>query len=173
MAETQAGAGGAPAENAIQSVGEQILDSMRASLGRGDNELVVRLHPPELGTVLVRFRENGEQISGLLEVSRSDTRHEIEQVLPPVLRSLQEAGIQMEKLEVALSGQPERDLARGQPQQDAWPQQHGSSPDRGFLPSASAARSHGTDMGYPTDWEERTDAERPSDATRGRINMLL
>lgn len=173
MAEPQAGAGGASAENAIQSVGEQILDSMRASLDRGDNELVVRLHPPELGTVLVRFRENGEQISGLLEVSRNDTRHEIEQVLPPVLRSLQEAGIQMEKLEVVLSGQPERDFARGQPQQDARPQQHGSSPDQGFLPSASAAHSHSTGMGYPTDWEERTDAEWQSDAMRGRINMLL
>jgi flagellar hook-length control protein FliK len=173
MAETQAGAGGGPAEDVAQSVGEQILDSMRASLDRGDNELVVRLHPPELGTVLVRFRENGEQISGLLEVSRSDTRHEIEQVLPPVLRSLQEAGIQMERLEVVLSGQPERDLARGQPQQDAWPQQHASSQDQGSLPPASAAHRHSAGTGYPTGSQEQTEAEWSPDAMRGRINMLL
>jgi hypothetical protein len=173
MAETQAGAGGGPAEDVAQSVGEQILDSMRASLDRGDNELVVRLHPPELGMVLVRFRENGEQISGLLEVSRSDTRHEIEQVLPPVLRSLQDAGIPMEKLEVVLSGQAERDLARGQPQQDAWPQQHGSSQDQGSLPPASAAHRHSAGTGYPTGSQEQTDAEWSPDAMRGRINMLL
>jgi flagellar hook-length control protein FliK len=173
MVETQAGAGGGPPENTMQSVGEQILDSMRASLDRGDNELVVRLHPPELGMVLVRFRENGEQISGLLEVSRSDTRHEIEQVLPPVLRSLQDAGIPMEKLEVVLSGQAERDLARGQPQQDAWPQQHGSSQDQGSLPPASAAHRHSAGTGYPTGSQEQTDAEWSPDAMRGRINMLL
>jgi hypothetical protein len=173
MAETQGGAGAAPAESGMQNVGEQILDSMRASLDRGDNELVVRLHPPELGTVLVRFRENGEQISGLLEVSRDDTRHEIEQVLPPVLRGLQEAGIRMEKLEVMLSERPERDFVRGQPGQDAWAQQHGSSQDQGFLPSTSAAHGHSAGTGNPAGSQEQTDIEWLSDGTRGRINMLL
>jgi flagellar hook-length control protein FliK len=171
-ADAQGTAGGA-AENPTQSVGEQILDSMRASLDRGDNQIIVRLRPPELGTVLVRFRENGEQISGLLEVSRSDTRYEIEQMLPPVLRNLQEAGIQVERLEVVVSGEEERDFAGGQPQQDAWLPQRGSSQDRDFAQSAWLAENQKAGESHPTDLEEGPRADGPPGGTRGRINMLL
>jgi flagellar hook-length control protein FliK len=158
----------------MPSVGEQILDSLRASLDRRDNQIVVRLHPPELGTVLVRFREGGEQISGLLEVGRSETRYEIEQVLPAVLRNLHEAGIAIERLEVVVSGQPERDLARGQPQQDVWSQQqHGSNQPRDLARPASFPDDLNDAMCYPTGLEEEPRADRSSHVARGRINLLL
>ena len=118
--ESSAGKGPAP------SIGEQIRDSVHASLDRGDRQVVIRLQPPELGSVLVRFREQNEQIHGVLEISRSDTRHEVEQALPQVLRSLHDLGIQVRKFEVTDSGQMDKDPGRQPLHQDAWPQQQGS-----------------------------------------------
>ncbi len=172
--EVHASTGGATARSPAQSVGEQILDSVRASLDRGDNQVVVRLRPPELGTVLVRFRENGAHITGRLEVSRNDTRQEIEQVLPPVLRNLQQAGIQVEKLEVVVSAQPERDHSGDQLQQDAWPQhQHGSGQDRAPAPAASWGESHKSSVDSPADSEGEPRAGWLSGDTHSRIDMLL
>ena len=65
-----AGAGRAPTSN----LGEQILDSVRAYLAQGDRQVLVRLNPPELGTVFVRLREDDQHISAMLEVARGDTR---------------------------------------------------------------------------------------------------
>jgi flagellar hook-length control protein FliK len=62
-----------------QSVGEQIMESLHASTGRGDSQIVIRLNPPELGNVLVKFQQQSDQISGLLEVSSGQTKYEIEQ----------------------------------------------------------------------------------------------
>ncbi len=123
---TAGGLEGSAAKGSAQSVSEQIRDSLHASLDRGERQVVIRLRPPELGSVLVRFQEQNEQIHGILEVSRSDTRQEVEQALPQVLRSLQEAGIQIRKFDVTVSDQSERDSGRQQLHQDAWPQQQGS-----------------------------------------------
>lgn len=115
----------AAAKGPAPSIGEQIRDSMHTSLARGERQLVIRLRPPELGSVLVRFQEQNEQIQGVLEVSRSDARHEVEQALPAVLRNLQDLGIQVGKFEVTVADQLENDPGRQQLQQEAWSQQQG------------------------------------------------
>jgi flagellar hook-length control protein FliK len=67
-----------------QNVADQIAESVYASMRRGDNNIVVRLNPPELGSVVVRFQQQSDQITGLLEVTRDQTRNEIEQALPQI-----------------------------------------------------------------------------------------
>jgi flagellar hook-length control protein FliK len=119
-------AAGVAGRDPAQSVSEQIRDSLYASLDRGERQVVIRLHPPELGSVLVRLHEQNEQIQGVLEVSRSDTRHEVEQALPQVLRDLQDLGVQIRKFDVTVSGQSDHDAGRQPLHQDAWPQQQGS-----------------------------------------------
>jgi flagellar hook-length control protein FliK len=148
---------GPAARGSAQSVSEQIRESLHASLDRGERQVVIRLHPPELGSVLVRFQEQNGQIHGVLEVSRSDTRHEVEQALPQVLRSLQDAGIQIRKFDVTVSGQSEKDPGRQQLHQDAWPQQQPSDRDQ-----QSNFGFRNSDSEFPT----------PVSVPAGRIDML-
>ena len=166
-------ANGTAIKNPTQGVGEQILDSMRASLARGENQLLIRLHPPELGSVVVRFREESGHISGLLEVSKSETRREIEQALPEVLRNLQEAGVEVRKLDVVTSDQPQRQFGKGQPQQDASPQQHGSGQEQEYPQASSQARWPQTGTSYPTDAQEGPAVDPQMNTAPGRIDMLL
>ncbi|MHC4482556.1 MAG: flagellar hook-length control protein FliK, partial [Planctomycetota bacterium] len=115
------------------SVSEQILESIHSSLRQGEQQVTIRLNPPELGRVFIKFQEQQDQITGLLEVSKVQTRYEIEQALPQIIRTLQDAGIQIKRLEVVLTDQPEHQPFRDQSLQDGLSQQHsfteGGSPD--------------------------------------------
>jgi flagellar hook-length control protein FliK len=170
---TRGGFEGLAAKGPAQSISEQISDSLHASLDRGERQVVIRLRPPELGSVLVRFREQNEQIHGVLEVSRSETMRELEQALPQVLRSLQDIGIQIRKFEVTVSEQPEKDPGGQSLHQDAWPQQHGS--DR---QTSGADRSPGSSWSLG-DAEPQDGADYSGSATAatgvpvGRIDMLV
>ncbi len=157
----------------VQHIGGQILDSVHASLSRGDRQVLVRLHPPELGTVLVRFQEQGRQVTGILEVGRSDTRHEIEQALPQVLRGLQDAGVQVRRFEVVMSDQSERDFSKGQWQQDAGFQQHGSGQQRAHSPVSPRASWSQDDVSHSSESEEVSSIDPPAGVTQGRLDMLL
>ena len=45
---------------------------------------------------------------------------EIQQLLPQIIRNLQDSGVQIKRLEVQLSDQPEQQLFRDQSLQDGW-----------------------------------------------------
>jgi flagellar hook-length control protein FliK len=155
---------GTAAKGLTQSIGEQIRDSMHASLARGDRQVVIRLHPPELGSVLVRFGEQNAQIHGVLEVSRAETRREVEQALPEVLRSLQDLGLQVRRVEVTVSDDSGKDMGRQQLQQDASPQQQ--DPDRyAHLPNSEFPNSN-LEAG-------KASVSTTIDVPAGRIDMLI
>ena len=159
--------------NSIRTVGEQILDSVRTSLARGDGQISVRLQPPELGTVTVRLQERGERLEGTVEVDRSDTRREIEQALPDVVRSLQDAGIQIRKLEVTGGDSSGQDLGRGLPQENAWSGQNGSGQSRDHLPASHMPWSQETAT-HPLSASEGAALAGHQDGTPpGRIDLLL
>ncbi|MBN1359603.1 MAG: flagellar hook-length control protein FliK [Sedimentisphaerales bacterium] len=142
---------GATPKSGSQSVSDQILDSVRASLAGGEKQVMVRLNPPELGAVTVRFQEQGDQIRAVLEVSRNETRQEVERAIPEVLRTLQESGVQIRRVEVILSDQSGKDLGKDQLQQDAWAQQQTSQQHAGN-PQAP----------FATGWSSQTRATRSS-----------
>ncbi len=163
----------AASRSPVRHIGEQILDSVQASLSRGDRQVLVRLHPSELGTVLVRFREQGEHITALLEVGRSDTRHEIEQALPQVLRGLQDAGVQVRRFEVVMSDQPERDFSRGLWQQDAGFQQQGSGQGGDPPPMSTPASWSQGGVGRSSESEELSSIPRQAGVVQDRLDILL
>jgi flagellar hook-length control protein FliK len=160
-------------ESVSQSVGDQILDSLKASITQGDRQLLIRLQPPELGMVLVRLREQGERLEGTLKVERTDTRREIEQVLPEVVRSLQDAGIGIRRLDVTDSDSSGPDLGRGQPQQDGSSGHGDAGQDRDSLWTSSTS-------GPPATADSSWDSPRVPAGIRGstampqgRIDVLL
>lgn len=112
-------------------IGKQIFESIHSSLSQKgqDQQITVRLNPPELGKVFIKFQEQNDQITGLLEVSKAQTRIEIQQALPQIIRTLQDSGIQIKRLEVVLSEeeQPEQEAFRDQSLKNGWAQQQDST----------------------------------------------
>jgi flagellar hook-length control protein FliK len=100
-----------PSQNSSSDVsadiGKQILESVQRYMSQqGDEQQIsVRLNPPELGKVLIKFQQHENELTGLMEVSKNQTRHEIEQTLPQIIRNLADSGIQIKRLEVVLSNE--------------------------------------------------------------------
>ena len=88
-------------------IGKQILESVQRTISQQgvERQITVRLNPPELGKVLIKFQQHDTELTGLMEVSKSQTRFEIEQTLPQIIRNLADSGIQIKRLEVMLSNE--------------------------------------------------------------------
>ena len=105
-------AGNTPAENAWQNVGDQLFTQIQNSVQQNQQQITIRLNPPELGRVVIKFSQQDNQIIGLLEVSRPQTRYEIEQALPGLLKNLADSGIQVKNFDVFVKDQPQNDFYR-------------------------------------------------------------
>ena len=108
------------------SIAKQILESIHSpsSQQSGTQQITIRLNPPELGKVFIKFEGQENQITGLLQVSRAQTRYEVEQALPHIIQNLADCGIQVKRLEVALTDQGEQQPYRDESLQDDTFQQH-------------------------------------------------
>jgi len=158
--------------------GKQILESVRSSFSQeGQNQqITIQLNPPELGKVLIKFQEQDNQITGLLEVSKTQTRIEIEQAIPQIIRGLQDSGIQIKRLDVVLSqgGQPDqgalRDSASGG-LQNGWAQQQ--------YPTDSYMGRNNLDASEINEWlinnnsYQNISELQEALTTDGSINMLI
>ena len=154
------------------TVGEQILDSVRASMAQGDRQISVRLQPPELGMVTVRLREQDSHLEGTVEAGLSDTRREIERALPELIRGLQEVGIQIRRFDVTSGDSSGQDLGRGLPQQDVWSGPNGSSQGREHLPTPHVPWPQEA-ANYSVPAQEPADSGDQINVPPGRIDMLL
>jgi flagellar hook-length control protein FliK len=156
------------------NIGKQILESVHSSLSQqtGDKQITVHLHPPELGKVFIRFQEQDAQITGILEVSKTQTRLEIEQALPQITRNLADSGIQVRRLEVVLSEgeQSAQQTLKDPLLQDGSFQQH-SSANSG--PSGNDHETTGANHGLTSDSGYQNIAELPEMlVTDNSIDML-
>lgn len=117
--------------NVSADIGKQILESIHRSISQqgADRQITVRLNPPELGKVFIRFQQQDAELIGLMEVSKAQTRFEIEQMLPQIIRNLADSGIQIKRLEVMLSNeeQPGQGTRGNQSLQSGGAQQQNSA----------------------------------------------
>ena len=152
---------------------QQITGSIEGFLRQGDRQLTIYLNPPELGRVLVRFQQQQDKITILLEVSKPETRCEIELALPQIMRSLQDSGVQVRHVEVQLSDEaerqadPGRDLSGGQ--------------DNGEMAQHRSTQESSQDNGSIHEWLTSTVGGNPSASLgtcfelfgNGSINVLI
>jgi len=110
--------------DASSDVAKQILESIYSSFSTDSKQITIRLNPPELGKVFIRFRQEDTSITGLLEVDKTQTKYQIEQALPQIIQNLQDSGIQIKRLEVALAQQDQQDPLPDQSTHQDWFQQH-------------------------------------------------
>jgi len=137
--------------DAYSTVGDQIRESIRSSMGRPEREITIRLNPPELGRVVIKFHQQEDQITGILEVSRSQTRAQVQQELPGIARDLLELGVQVKRLDVVMAGEREQQTLSGwsaMPQQNGWGSQQGATSHNPNAPYASAGELIGEDGEY-------------------------
>ncbi len=90
----------------------QIQESARAFLTSNKNQVTIRLNPPELGSVSLKVSDNGHQITGLLQITKPETKYEIQQLLPGIIRNLEDAGISVKSFDVVLNNQPDQQMAQ-------------------------------------------------------------
>ncbi|MFA5423440.1 MAG: flagellar hook-length control protein FliK [Phycisphaerae bacterium] len=83
-----------------EKAGEQINESIANSVKAGEDEVTVRLNPPELGSVVIRLNRQDGQVTGSLEFSRAETKSEIQQLMPQLVRNLADSGIAVKRLDV-------------------------------------------------------------------------
>jgi flagellar hook-length control protein FliK len=113
--------------NAYSGLCEQIRESIQSLTSQADQQITIRLNPPELGHVSIKLVQQADEITGLMEVSRAQTRYEIEQVLPEVLRNLADSGVQIKRLDVMLEDQSQQQTYKDQSLQDNWSTHHNSA----------------------------------------------
>jgi flagellar hook-length control protein FliK len=103
----------------VADIREQISLAVQGSLKQGQQQITINLNPPELGRVTIKFTESNHELTGLLETENSQTRAEIRQAIPDIIRSLEESGINIKRLDVMLSDSSARsDLTRQSAQQN-------------------------------------------------------
>jgi len=111
-------------------IGEQIQSAvLQDSSRQGEKQITIRLNPPELGKVYIKFEQQNEQIIGLLEVEKLQTRIELQQLLPQIVKNLNDSGITVKKLEVTLTNEQEQQAYKDQSltsRQDGWSGQQDS-----------------------------------------------
>jgi hypothetical protein len=155
-------------------IGRQILDSIQSSLpGQGNNnQITVRLNPPELGQVVIKFQEKGTQLTGLLEFSNTQTRTEVEQALPHIIRTLADLGVEIKRLEVVLSNSSQSgNQSQDQSFLNAEHQQHNSANQNNYPFVAGNAEQNSQfnlNINYP-----QTDTLLSGNASDNSINILL
>lgn len=153
--------------SSYSGLGEQIRESIQSLTSQGDQQITIRLNPPELGYVSIKLVQQSDEITGLLEVSRTETRYEIEQVLPEVLRNLADSGVQIKRLDVMLEDQPQQQTYKDQLLQDGWSSQHNST-EGGSLTNKSGNEYFENDYSY----QDTTETDQMF-ITENSINMLV
>jgi len=105
---------------ASASVGRQIQESIQSSFADKQRQITVNLQPPELGRVTIKFEQQGDDITGQLEVTKAETRSAITEQLPEIIKNLTDAGIQIKKIEVNMSTHYGSDNYKDQQPQDMF-----------------------------------------------------
>ena len=162
--------------NTSSDIGRQILESVQSSMSRQGTEqqITVRLNPPELGKVLIRFQQQDKELTGLMEVNKTQTRLEIEQALPQIIRNLADCGIHIKRFEVMLSNEQQpgqgalgnQSLQNGGTQQQYSANQDTSGNDSAFL------NQHNEWLSGNNSYENLSELQETF-ITDGTINLLV
>ncbi|MEJ5260780.1 MAG: flagellar hook-length control protein FliK [Anaerohalosphaeraceae bacterium] len=83
------------------SASQQVLRNLQTAVQNNVQTIQIALSPEGLGIVRIKFDKIGDEITGLLEVQKEQTRQEIEKSLPNILASLESQGISIRKIEVS------------------------------------------------------------------------
>lgn len=87
--------------NTPLSASQQVLRNLQNAVQNDIQTIQITLAPAGLGAVRIQLEKIGEEISGVLEVQKPETRQEIEKALPNIIASLDSQGIQVRKIDIS------------------------------------------------------------------------
>jgi len=110
----------------------QIEGAIRTSYHANKGQIVIRLNPPELGKIAVKFQEQSDNVTGIIHVDKFETKRQIQQALPELIQNLQNSGVRIKSIDVVVTNQQQQD-SHGQSAagQDNWSGQQ-SSPNQNW-----------------------------------------
>ncbi len=80
---------------------DQILQHLNSvSISGPQQRIKLTLTPEHLGTIRITFNQTEDEIVGLLEVQKNQTRRQVEQSLPQLISAMQSGGVQVRRIEV-------------------------------------------------------------------------
>jgi flagellar hook-length control protein FliK len=124
----------------ISSTVNQITEQIRSSSARGREQITIALDPPELGKVMIKFQQRNGEIVGIVEVEKARTQQEIADEMPVILKSLNEGGIAVKRVEVVLADQETQDALK-----DNSTNQNNNTGRQGFQDSSDNPQNQPSD----------------------------
>jgi len=91
------------------SIVNQVTEQIRSSMTRGREQISIALDPPELGRIMIKFQQRNGEIVGIVEADKARTHREIADEMPMLVKSLNESGIAVKRVEVVLTEQQTQD----------------------------------------------------------------
>jgi flagellar hook-length control protein FliK len=79
---------------------DQILQQIPTTITGSSQQIRMTLTPAELGTIRITFRQEDEQVSGVLEVENAAVQRDIEKAIPQIASAMADSGIQLRRIEV-------------------------------------------------------------------------
>ena len=144
--------------NTPLSASQQVLRNLQNAVQNDIQTIQITLAPAGLGAVRIQLDKIGEEISGVLEVQKPETRQEIEKALPNIIASLDSQGIQVRKIDI--SQMPNQD----QQQRQFSPENAGDWALRYEMSEGRQHRSGGTGTASPQ--EEPMEEKMLSEETK-------
>lgn len=137
-----------PKTEVPRQVLDQIAQAVRAEPGPAGRQVVIHLNPPELGSVRMTFRSDGDGVRCSLQVESAHTFHQIQHEVPALAGRLADSGVHFKGIEITLrepggsaaSNSTLQDGSAGRnPTQTPWQQDSPPSRDAGQPVEAAAA----------------------------------
>jgi len=131
--------------DAFADIAEQLQSSIASSVYSSQRFLTIRLYPPELGKVFIKFQEKDNQITALLQLSKPETLLVVQKLLPQLMRNLQDLGVQIRRFDLSLAPEPESQTSNEYPQhtqQDTASDRHSQAGFGDFSPGVSSLTLH-------------------------------
>jgi flagellar hook-length control protein FliK len=80
---------------------DQILQHLSSvSVSGPQQRIQLTLTPEHLGTIRITFNRAEDEVVGLLEVQKNQTRRQVEQALPQLISAMQNNGVQVRRIEI-------------------------------------------------------------------------
>jgi len=98
---------------------DQIAETIRLRGARAGEQIVVQLHPPQLGRVRLTLQADGQEVRGVLEVDNVRALAELQREAPALANRLAEGGVALRRLDVQLSDPNRNDSPGSGPQHGA------------------------------------------------------
>lgn len=88
-------------QNLFQKPIDQILNNIPTTITGSTQQIRVSLNPEELGAVRITFKQQDEQIEGLIEIQNNEVRKDIEKSIPQIAAALAESGVMVRRIDIA------------------------------------------------------------------------